>query len=273
MNKIIRYAITPSGTVSGAYDGKPFLVTRRHPYYDAVLQAIQSNDGDGLLNLVDVSKSMSIATKGRCTVQNGRVFYDGKVTHNEVAKRILRLLDGGYNHEPMMRFMENVMANPSDTSRNELYLFLEKSTLPITEDGFFLAYRKVNADYTSNHANPDGTKNLNRIGDEPFMKREDVDPLRQNTCSTGLHACSLSYLTSFSGQRTMIVKINPADVVSVPPDYNEAKLRCCRYLVVGEHTAGDTIEAFCAPVYKADAKTGVAAVSPARDGKGRFTRA
>ena len=32
----------------------------------------------------------------------------------------------------------------------------------------------------------------------------------------------------------MIVKINPADVVSIPTDYNGAKGRCCRYQVVAE---------------------------------------
>jgi hypothetical protein len=41
-------------------------------------------------------------------------------------------------------------------------------------------------------------------------------------------------LSSFGGDRTVIVKINPADVVSIPSDYNDAKGRACRYEVVGE---------------------------------------
>jgi hypothetical protein len=32
----------------------------------------------------------------------------------------------------------------------------------------------------------------------------------------------------------MIVKINPADVVSIPADYDNAKGRCWRYEVIGE---------------------------------------
>jgi hypothetical protein len=37
----------------------------------------------------------------------------------------------------------------------------------------------------------------------------------------------------------MIVKINPADVVAIPTDYNNQKGRCCRYEVVDEYVAND----------------------------------
>ena len=32
----------------------------------------------------------------------------------------------------------------------------------------------------------------------------------------------------------MVIKINPRDVVSIPYDYNNEKMRCCRYEVIGE---------------------------------------
>lgn len=34
----------------------------------------------------------------------------------------------------------------------------------------------------------------------------------------------------------MILKINPADVVAIPADYNNTKGRTCRYEVIGEYT-------------------------------------
>jgi len=37
------------------------------------------------------------------------------------------------------------------------------------------------------------------------------------------------------GGKTMIVKINPRDVVAIPSDYNNAKGRTCRYEVVAEY--------------------------------------
>jgi hypothetical protein len=49
-----------------------------------------------------------------------------------------------------------------------------------------------------------------------------------------LHVCSQSYLGHFGGDRVIVCKINPKDVVSVPADYNNAKMRVCRYEVVSE---------------------------------------
>ena len=68
------------------------------------------------------------------------------------------------------------------------------------------------------------------------MERNKVDDNQNNTCSSGLHFCSKEYLSHFGGSdsRTMIVKINPADVVSIPTDYNNSKGRACKYVVVGE---------------------------------------
>jgi hypothetical protein len=89
----------------------------------------------------------------------------------------------------------------------------------------------------------------NSIGRVVEMERNMVDDNRDNTCSAGLHFCSHSYLQSFSGDRTVIVKIDPADVVSIPSDYNNAKGRTCRYEVIGEveRDAKDEVE-FTKPV-------------------------
>ena len=76
-----------------------------------------------------------------------------------------------------------------------------------------------------------------------------VDDNQNNTCSSGLHFCSQEYLSSFgdSSSRTMILKINPRDVVSIPTDYNNSKGRACRYEVIGELGVNPE-EAFTAPV-------------------------
>jgi hypothetical protein len=55
-------------------------------------------------------------------------------------------------------------------------------------------------------------------------------------CSYGFHAGSLEYAQGFGGgeKKIVIVKINPADVVSVPTDCECQKLRTCQYEVVDE---------------------------------------
>ena len=66
------------------------------------------------------------------------------------------------------------------------------------------------------------------------MARNKVNEDKDQTCSHGLHFCGRGYLGSYPGSRTVILEINPADVVSIPSDYNNHKGRCCKYTVIGE---------------------------------------
>jgi hypothetical protein len=145
----------------------------------------------------------------------------------------------------MVNFMHNLMKNPSKRSVDELYGFLEKNNLPLTPDGHFLAYKKVRRDFKDIHS---GTMD-NSPGTIVEMERNQVDDNKDQTCSTGLHFCGLSYLDHFGGSdsRVVIVKIDPADVVSIPSDYNGAKGRACRYEVIGEMGV-KAEDAFTAPV-------------------------
>jgi hypothetical protein len=122
------------------------------------------------------------------------------------------------------------MSNPSMTSRNELFLFLEAANLPISEDGCFRAYKAVTSDFKDKHSR----KFDNSPGVTLEMPRRDVDDNREQTCSYGFHAAAYEYAKGFmsGGDKLVAVKIHPADVVSVPSDYNNQKLRCCKYSVV-----------------------------------------
>jgi hypothetical protein len=123
-----------------------------------------------------------------------------------------------------------MMKNPSKRAVDELFGFIEACDLPITEDGHFLAYKKVQENYMDCHS---GTIR-NAVGDTPSMDRNQVDEDKDRTCSYGLHFCSYGYLRSFGGSRIMVLKINPADVVAIPSDYNNSKGRCSAYEVVAE---------------------------------------
>ncbi|NDB60976.1 hypothetical protein EB001_21400, partial [bacterium] len=136
---------------------------------------------------------------------------------------------------PLVNFLHNLMENPSMQSQKELYDFLEHEHLPITEDGYFLAYKAVRSDYKDKYR---GVFD-NSVGNVCKMTRAKVDDNRSVGCSNGLHAGALNYVASYgsleAGDRIVIVKINPKDVVSVPSDCNCEKLRTCEYLVVGEY--------------------------------------
>ena len=69
------------------------------------------------------------------------------------------------------------------------------------------------------------------------MDRDKVDPDSNQTCSTGLHAAAFEYADGMyqGGSGILVeVKINPENVVAVPTDYNEQKMRVCEYIVIRE---------------------------------------
>ena len=180
-------------------------------------------------------------------VKNGKVLYQGEEVHGSISKRILEFMKKGLPFQPLVNFLNNLMENPSMQSQTELYDFLEHELLPITEDGCFLAYKAVRSDYMDKYA---GTFD-NRVGNVCEMPRARVDDNRSVGCSKGLHAGALNYVASYgnadSGDRIVIVKIHPKDVVSVPSDCNHEKLRTCRYEVVGEYQ-GELLK----PLYKSE---------------------
>jgi hypothetical protein len=224
-------------------DNKPHTISKTHITYQKVVDAIKSNDWEAVKDTIEPKKVVIEYGQGNVEVQGEQLFWKGKEFHNALATRMIQMLQDGFPVEPLVNFMENLMKNPSYRSVNELYGFLEKNNLPITSDGYFLAYKKVRKDYKDCHT---GTMD-NSIGQVVEMERHSVDDNANNTCSSGLHFCSKEYLNSFGGERTVIVKINPADVVSIPTDYDFSKGRACRYEVIGELGVHPD-DAFKAPV-------------------------
>ena len=224
---------------------KSHTVSKTHITYSKVLDAIKAQDWDLVKDIIEPKKVVLNYGNGNVSIQGEQLFWKGKELHNTMATRMITMLQEGFPIEPMVNFMDNLYQNPSKRSVDELYGFLEKSNLPITPDGHFLAYKKVRANYTDCHT---GTMD-NSVGKIVEMERNEVDDNKDRTCSSGLHFCSLDYLGHFGGERIMIVKINPRDVVSIPSDYNDTKGRACRYEVIGELNAEEAPEdAFTAPV-------------------------
>lgn len=72
-----------------------------------------------------------------------------------------------------------------------------------------------------------------KIGEPVTMPREKCDPIQENTCSRGLHVAGKDWLQSnYFGSESLIVLVNPADVVAVPPSDSYGKMRTCAYYPV-----------------------------------------
>ena len=221
------------GNLTVIVKNKAHQVLPDHTNYKMIMDALPTATEDELLNLLDVDKAVELYSNGDVKVEGNKVLYQGEEVHGSISKRIIEFMKNGLPFEPLVKFLENVMKNPSMQSQRELYDFLQHENLPITEDGHFLAYKAVRSDFKDKYR---GVFD-NSVGNVCEMQRAKVDDDRARGCSDGLHAGALSYVASYgsvaAGDNIVIVKINPADVVSVPTDCNCQKLRTCRYEVVG----------------------------------------
>ncbi len=242
MNTSLSYIFTGDGTINAFVSGKAYTLPKDSRFYIQAKEALRAKDADGFVKACDMDKAAREHSKGRVTMDSGVLQWNGQAIHNSLTARILALIDEDADFDPLIAFLQNILKNPDSRAVEELYLFLEHNKLPITPDGCFLAYRRVGANFESLHANPDGTRNDNSPGANVKMDRKLVDPNRHETCSKGLHFCSMEYLPSYGGDKTVIVKINPANVVSIPSDYNNQKGRCCEYEVIGEYIPNDDKE-------------------------------
>jgi hypothetical protein len=220
-------------------DNKSHTISKTHITYQRVVDAIKASDWDLVRTLIEPKQAVISYGNGNVTIDGDKFYWKGQDFHNSLSMRMITMLQEGFPIDPMVHFMENLMQNPSYRSVQELYGFLEKNNLPITPDGHFLAYKKVRDNFKDCHS---GTMD-NSVGKVVEMERNMVDDDKDRTCSRGLHFCSEDYLNHFGGERIVIVKINPRDVVSIPSDYNDSKGRACRYEVVGEMTV-DSSKAF-----------------------------
>lgn len=220
-------------------DGKSYQTDRSNPNWQRIKDELNKPEQDGemlkwLVQPINAIKAAS-ADVPEIEIRDGSVFYGGEPINSVLANRMLDIMNEGLALEPWVKFAQNLYSNPEAFAREELYEFLEKSDLPLTQDGCFIAYKIVGHDYLDLYTHTMD----NSVGNLLTMERTEVDPNRNNTCSRGLHFCSKGYLPHYgvggnSNSRVMLVKINPADVVSIPSDYDNAKGRTWRYEVVGE---------------------------------------
>lgn len=225
------YTITPKG-ISVVIGNKMRTITSESKNYQKLREELvkPKHDVKRIEELVDVRSFIARKHYKDVQISDDAVLWRGVEVHGAIVDRMLNMLRDGEDLEPLSLFLDKLMQNPSEAAKGELFQWLEAGNAPICEDGDFLAFKRVNENYRDCHTD----KIDNSVGQVVSMPRESVDPVRDHLCSRGLHFCQHDYLRQFGGAHTMIVKINPADVVSIPTDYNFQKGRCWRYVVVGE---------------------------------------
>lgn len=232
------YNIQPKSVTVHFADGDAFVFPADHRNFDKVRRALSDKrPASEIKELTDVLKAVKAGLEapiasGLVKADRNGVTYRDRPIDGSVVERIKEHIAEGLDVKPLINFLEKLLQNHRREAVLSLYDFLAVNNIPLTEDGDFITYKKVREDYRDIHS---GTFD-NSVGMKPRVEPWEVEADRSQTCAKGLHVCSRSYLPHFggSGSRVVICKVNPADVVAVPNDYNNAKMRVCGYEVIGE---------------------------------------
>lgn len=238
---------THDGRYTVIVNNKSYTFASDHPSYLELLEAIAEGDAEKFTDNMDSGQKIADWSKGNFDFSGGVLTRKGVEVAEVITQRIIDMIAEGLPPDPMLNFLDRLYQNPSNRAVSELYNFLVHEGLPITADGKFRAYkyvsvysgrpitdkmgRKINeGDFVDTHTRK---SYRNNEGDLVEMERNQVNENPNETCSYGLHVGAHGY--SAGRGNVMLVEVDPADVVSVPVDYNGQKLRCCRYEVVGKY--------------------------------------
>lgn len=234
--KLICRTITPR-SIFVLLDGlPPMQANDTHPNFNKIKATLDAGDYAALPDLFNSAKAISSYGSGVFEVRGNAVYIDGEVASGAIVQRILDAIHEKRDPTMFVQFQAKLKANPSFRIREQLFGFIENSqSIGLNDAGNIVAFKVVNrradGSLVSIH---DGTTRHD-VGMVVSMPRSEVDDNPENTCSSGLHACSENYLKHFGGGYDSVVvavEISPTDVVSVPTDYDNAKMRVCRYKVL-----------------------------------------
>ncbi len=199
---------------------------------------------------------------GRLYKSHGQWFVRGNPIPIEkvLAARIQACIDNNLDFDFLINFWN--LASLNLDVKDQLFSFLVHNGHPITKNGYFIAYKAVQIkekydpktgelikyqafdedtgeqlleDFSCDtvfapfHQGPYG--NIIKLGVPVTMPREECDADSNRTCSTGLHVGSMQYVRQFGHNERIILQVlvDPRNVVAVPADYNNTKMRVCEY--------------------------------------------
>lgn len=231
-------------------DGQMHSCTNAHPNYERIRAMCEAGD-EGVVALFDIANTAQERFRRlseRVSISGGTIYLDGEAVDNSLTQQVVRFIDDGVDDfEPLVLFFEKVQNNPNPHSREQLYRWLANRDFTINTDGNIIAYKGVNVrsvdgenvyeSISHGRAIVDGEVHNgaipNPIGAVVEMPRNDVQHDPSVGCHTGLHAGTWNYASGFAQGAVLTVEINPRDVVSVPTDCEDQKMRVCRYTVTG----------------------------------------
>lgn len=212
------------------HNDRTHTVMKSNEHFQAVVDALKDNDTGKAQKVLETKKP------SRIRIKNNDLYFDEKKFDPIFAEAYAVAKEYGLSTDKLEVFFKNLDKNPSKISVGAFSSFLAKSKMPITDRGTFLAYKKVSGVFLDLYTR----KFDNRPGAVCSMPRNSVDSNQNQTCSTGFHICSHTYLGNYGnndyhapgGNKLIVCEIHPKDVVAVPPDYQMTKMRVASYRVL-----------------------------------------
>jgi hypothetical protein len=234
----IPYTLT-NDSVTVVIDGKVTTVAAGAINYNAIRDAILTDDLELIPHLLTPKAALGQYLEGTDFYfgPSFEVMYKGPNGQGEklpeqFERRIRATAEKGESPKGLLNFFSRLQNNPSSRSVLQLWPFLDHEGIPIEESGHFLAYKAVREDLLDCHS---GTI-ANTPGNVIKIPRNKISDDPNHACHFGLHVGAVGYAHSF-GERILIVRVDPANVVCIPFDSSFQKMRVCEYEVVGFHTA------------------------------------
>jgi hypothetical protein len=234
--------VKTNNNISLCYEGEdPIMISSDSIKFQKLVDLLNNQDWEGVRRVADSALTLEYISEGKMRYKEHDksvvevLTEDGwKLVPKELGQTIVRFLEKELPFGPLVNFAINLLKNPSTNSVKQLFNFIDANKYAITEDGCFIGYRKIANDWKDLYT---GTMD-NSIGAIVEMPREKVLADPNITCGAGIHCGGFEYTTKHYGTgvgaRLVYCKVNPMDVVSVPVDYNNGKLRCCRLQILGE---------------------------------------
>lgn len=225
----VKYTMTRE-SITVVYKGKSHSVQKGAPQFNALRKALNDEDWEAVPKNLTVAKSIKDWAKGKFTLKGDHFYYEDTRLPSDINTRITTMATKGEDPTPLFKFWERLRRNPSKRSVDQLWPFLSHQGIPITKDGTFLAYKGVKHDFKDAHT---GTID-NKPGVVNKMPRNQISDDPREACHEGFHVGALSYAKSFS-DRVIVCEVDPENVVCVPYDSSQQKMRVCEYKVKGQH--------------------------------------
>jgi hypothetical protein len=303
----------PDGSIFLVIQGKRVSVKANNPNVEDIMAKVREynslRDPEAKKTLQSEIEQLSIS-QYRKTIENtsefeidesGRMYLKGVSTAipTFLAKKMKTFIDSKIDLSGLINFWKLLSLNPDPAVVEQLFGFLEHNGHPITEHGYFLAYKAVDfkkkydketgkeisqIEYDEDTGKPIDKVPSTQMVFEPFhkgpygsiikvgtpvtMPREECDSNPRNTCSRGLHVGSMAYVGDFGHSDRIILEclINPRNVVSVPVDYNNTKMRVCEFYPLSIAT-GENPDIYLPTDYKDYEKSAIEAELAERNKK------